>query len=303
MKKSPRLLLLTFLIILISLSTPASYAADRQAEFTGALAVARDNFFVITPDNYLVGWGSNEYRLVSSLNDDQVPFEKRRVIMADAKSICYGTYCVFVLDTKGTLYGWGADIFGQFCGLSPEKGDFRIKLMDNVKMIAPGSGHCVALKSDGTVWTWGSNQYGQLGLGYKDRDYHTPEKVMDGAAYVYSSYETSFAIKEDGSLYAWGGYTDESASSVYSPNYVTSGISAVAFMNTSEYQFLTTAGKVLSYKCGSDTGELYFYKAVISSDTASEVLSVFDRGFIKEDGSLWMWSGLETAKSFKKGYG
>lgn len=261
---------------------------------------ARDNFFVITPDHSLVGWGTNEYRLVNSLNDDPVPFEQRRVIMADAMAICFGTYCVFALDTEGTLYGWGGDVFGQFCGLSPENEDFRVKLMENVKMIAAGSGHCMALKSDGSVWTWGSNAYGQLGLGYKDRECHTPEKVMDGAIYVYSSGETSFAIKEDGSLYAWGGYSGESTSAIYAPNYVTSGITAVAFMKENEYQLLTTDGRVLSYKCGSDTGELDFSKVSISPAVSSKVRSVFDRGFIKEDGSLWMWSGLETARSLEK---
>ncbi|MEA4894681.1 MAG: hypothetical protein VB064_05415 [Oscillospiraceae bacterium] len=299
MKKAAGFLLHTLLIFVFVLTTPA-YAATRQYESSAALAIAGDTFFVVAPDQTLVGWGDNEYGLLNQDDLASASFKQRRVLMKDTKSVYGGNFCVLALGTDGTLFGWGFDVFGQLCGLSPEANDFRLKLMDDVVMAAVGSRHCVALKSDGSVWVWGSNNYGQLGLGYKDDEFHMPQMVMDHVNAIYTFSDTTFAIKDDGSLYAWGGYTDESASGVNTPNYVTSGISAVAFMKGNEYQLLTTDGKVLQYKCGSDTGELDFSKAVISSDIASGARSITNSGYISEDGSLWMWNRVEASGVLEK---
>jgi alpha-tubulin suppressor-like RCC1 family protein len=75
--------------------------------------------------------------------------------------------------------------------------------------VAAGYAHVLALKTDGTVWSWGSNGNGQLGLG-TTTTVNVPTQVPTLAAVVavaafgwdYSS--QSFAVKADGTVWAWG---------------------------------------------------------------------------------------------------
>lgn len=77
------------------------------------------------------------------------------------------------------------------------------------------SSHMLALKSDGTVWAWGADSYGQLGDGTMTYDRNTPVQVHgpDNEGFLtnvtaisaggsYSGF--SLALKEDGTLWAWG---------------------------------------------------------------------------------------------------
>jgi alpha-tubulin suppressor-like RCC1 family protein len=80
--------------------------------------------------------------------------------------------------------------------------------------VACGSYHTLALKQNGTLWAWGLNDYGQLGQGTIDGSAHaTPTQVghaHDWAA-VSCGYGDSFAVKKDGTLWAWGNNTDFAA--------------------------------------------------------------------------------------------
>ena len=68
------------------------------------------------------------------------------------------------------------------------------------------------IKSDGSLWGFGNNEYGQVGNGnYGDLDVNTydcvvsePIKILDNVAKVYVKFNTTYAVKEDGTLYGWG---------------------------------------------------------------------------------------------------
>jgi uncharacterized protein YjdB/alpha-tubulin suppressor-like RCC1 family protein len=71
---------------------------------------------------------------------------------------------------------------------------------------AQGDRHWLAIKVDGSLWAWGDNQYGQLGLGNNVYAEQSPVRVGTDTAWVSvaAGYNTSSAIKADGSLWAWG---------------------------------------------------------------------------------------------------
>ncbi len=77
--------------------------------------------------------------------------------------------------------------------------------------LACGSYHTLALHRDGTLWAWGLNDYGQLGRGAMDLAAH-PVPVRVGHAHAWSAiccgWGSSFALKKDGSLWAWGNDSD-----------------------------------------------------------------------------------------------
>jgi alpha-tubulin suppressor-like RCC1 family protein len=77
--------------------------------------------------------------------------------------------------------------------------------------VAAGSYTTLALKSDGTLWAWGLNDYGQLGRGNCDVAPHPVPRQVDhgrGWAALSAGYGTSFAVRADGTLWAWGNNSD-----------------------------------------------------------------------------------------------
>lgn len=70
--------------------------------------------------------------------------------------------------------------------------------------------HTLAIGSDRSVWSWGYNIFGQLGVGTQGRNsspYPSPTRVGLGGCRqvaVGGAISHSFALLEDGTLYAWG---------------------------------------------------------------------------------------------------
>jgi alpha-tubulin suppressor-like RCC1 family protein len=80
--------------------------------------------------------------------------------------------------------------------------------------VSAGSDHNLALKSDGTIWSWGANYQGQLGSGNRGmktskgtvRVQPRPAPMVEGTDWVdvEAGFVDGFALKRDGSLWAWG---------------------------------------------------------------------------------------------------
>jgi hypothetical protein len=74
------------------------------------------------------------------------------------------------------------------------------------KQISSGEKHTLAIKKDGSLWAWGDNSFGQLGDGTTGGFASLPVQVgtsREWASVACGSF-SSFAIKRDGSLWAWG---------------------------------------------------------------------------------------------------
>jgi alpha-tubulin suppressor-like RCC1 family protein len=124
------------------------------------------------------------------------------------------------LKDNGTLWYWGfyptsqttsGTTISTYVSLPTQLGtDTDWKFVD-----CSGGAHCLAIKQDGSLWGWGGSWYGQLGLGSfytntilvptrigTDNDW---EKAV--VSYIFNngySNASSFAIKTNGTLWAWG---------------------------------------------------------------------------------------------------
>jgi len=107
------------------------------------------------------------------------------------------------------LFAWGGNSNGRL-GL----GDIDTRYTPHYvsaggrkyKAIAAGGDHTLAIAQNGDLYSWGRNFYGQLGLG-DATDRNTPVHVNNGSRKykaIAASQHHSFAIAENGDLYAWG---------------------------------------------------------------------------------------------------
>ncbi len=78
--------------------------------------------------------------------------------------------------------------------------------------LASNGVHCLALRNNGTVWAWGANYDGQLGNGISDDipSFPTPSKIpeLDNVTAVAAGFSHSLAIRQDGTVWAWGANTE-----------------------------------------------------------------------------------------------
>jgi alpha-tubulin suppressor-like RCC1 family protein len=74
------------------------------------------------------------------------------------------------------------------------------------QQIAAGPYHTLVLTNTGTIWAWGSNGYGQLGVGSTPGSTTVPLEVLSisGVVAVAAGNNTSYALKSDGTVWAWG---------------------------------------------------------------------------------------------------
>lgn len=78
--------------------------------------------------------------------------------------------------------------------------------LSDVVDIANSDESGAAVHADGTISTWGTTRDGSLGDGILSNTRATPAKIpnFDNVTKVDGRYQTFFAIKEDGTLWAWG---------------------------------------------------------------------------------------------------
>lgn len=117
------------------------------------------------------------------------------------------------LTEDGKLYACGENLYGQLgLGFTSNYEDFHeIKTSTTFVAIAIGENHNLALDSDGFIWGWGDNDYDQLIKNKRIENeiinrIESPIKLNDEKwMKIYACGNLSFGIKEDGTLWGWGG--------------------------------------------------------------------------------------------------
>jgi len=171
---------------------------------------------VLKSDGSVWIWGNNAYYDyygglgTGSLEPSSVPVK----LFSNMKAIACGDYFFAALSKSGDVYTWGDPCSGQLGnGEAPlvSKGPITPqKVLSGVTQISAGPDYVVTLKKDGTVWSWGMNNYGQVGnrQRYTHKNINAvqaePTQVLDHATSVFAGRYTSFAAKEDGTLWGWG---------------------------------------------------------------------------------------------------
>jgi alpha-tubulin suppressor-like RCC1 family protein len=176
-------------------------------------------------------WGSNyECQFGNGANCTGYTGYAQRVVSPDGQGYLTGIVGIsagyaqnLALKSDGTVWAWGSNEDGQLGDGTTENrtrpvqvvGPGGVGYLTNVVAIAAGAYHSLALKSDGTVWAWGFNVDGELGNG-TEAGSTTPVQVVGpgGQGYLTNVVAIagadwhSLALKNDGTVWAWG-YNEE----------------------------------------------------------------------------------------------
>lgn len=167
-------------------------------------------------DGTVWAWGANDFAQlgagVTGFNQHNIAVEVKGLNEAVAVAVG-GWHCLALLN-DGTVRSWGYNAEGQL-GIgnnANQQAPTMVPGLTGVKAIAAGYRHSVAVLNDGTVRAWGHNNWGQLGDG-TNINRNTPVVVsnLTGVKRVAAAYGTigaeetySVALKEDGTVWAWG---------------------------------------------------------------------------------------------------
>ncbi len=187
---------------------------------TGVIAVAAGIYhsLALKSDGTLLAWGKNWAGQVGngSKTDQHTPVTVMNA-GSNIVAIAAGDAHSLALKSDGTLLAWGNNDSGQLGNGTTRNSTSPVTVVDatgaaiqNVTAIAAGGSHNLALLADGSVLSWGYNGLGQLGDATIN-NHSTPVAVLDNYSNVLSGIvgisagqTHSLALRNDGSVLAWG---------------------------------------------------------------------------------------------------
>ena len=162
----------------------------------------------------MLGWGGddNGSLCLGSLTLRQTtPTAAIGAASSNVVAVAAGGYYSLMLKADGTIFACGLNRFYGTLGIGTEDSanhptPQQVVGVSGATAIAAGKDHGLAVVGGG-VYAWGHNAHGELGQGTTDSTAHpTPTAIggLTGVKAVAGGVETSFAIKTDGTLWAWG---------------------------------------------------------------------------------------------------
>ena len=162
----------------------------------------------IKTDGTLWAWGDNTYGQFGTTMPASSAVPVQVGIDNDWAHVASGAFMSAAIKANGSLWTWGGNTFGELgdSTTSPRSTPIPLSSAIGWKKVSSGKEYNLAIKADGTLWAWGRNNQGQLGNNTQINQYY-PVQIGSDANWTEvsaSEYETSMAVKTDGSLWAWG---------------------------------------------------------------------------------------------------
>jgi alpha-tubulin suppressor-like RCC1 family protein len=174
------------------------------------VAAGNGSFGGIKTDGTLWMWGLNTTGVLGNSTTNasySSPIQVGALTTWASMSIS-GFNAVHAIKTDGTLWAWGRNNEGALGNGSTvnTSSPIQIGTLTGWIQVNGGNASTKAIRSDGTLWAWGFNGGGDMGIG-NTINYSSPVQVgslNDWKFITQDENSTVFAIKNNGTLWAWG---------------------------------------------------------------------------------------------------
>ncbi len=200
----------------LGLGTTTTQGTPTQVGSTttwASISAGSSHTLAIRTDGTLWAWGDNAGSQLGLGTSGATTNQLSPVqVGSDAnwRSVSAGAGYTLAIRTDGTLWAWGGNNIGQL-GLgttTTQLSPVQVGTDANWRSVSAGRDHVLALRQDGTLWSWGSNDSGQLGNGTASNVVQVRPPLQVGTATTWRSVAAgnahSLALRQDGTLYAWG---------------------------------------------------------------------------------------------------
>lgn len=222
---------------------------------------------VLCHDGVVYSWGYN----LDGLMGDGTTVNKKypvRTHVSGVRQLYCANRCVCVVDSSGHVFIWGSVASQNQTGvpswewIQPEPK--QIPYADSVRKIVMTESNIYYLRENGSMFVSGANWFGQYGNGTTIRlDSGWSQIPIDSVMDIFCGiYGAAYAVRYDGTIWAWGSNTGNLIDSTDTKYYLT------------PREFLKTPGIISS--CGGTGG-------IVSNAGCVRVVT--------EEGDVYVWGG------------
>lgn len=186
-----------------------NFSASATGSQWAAVAAGRAHTLGMRTDGSVWAWGSNESGQLGVGNRSAATSPRYVRTERPVMALAAGGQHSLALRQDGMLLAWGNNSSGQLgIGTTQRQLEPTRVSRDAWAAVAAGRIHTVAVMRDtGTLWGWGGNLVGQVGTGSVRSVIKDPVRIGatgDRWRTVAAGSDHTLAIKENGSLWAWG---------------------------------------------------------------------------------------------------
>ncbi|MCJ1706624.1 Ig-like domain-containing protein [Microbacterium sp. VKM Ac-2923] len=189
----------------------ASWAPVLNLSNVQQIALGYRASFALLSDGTVMAWGWGQVGMMgtTSRSDRSVPTPVDSSVMKNVTQIMANGYSAFAVTAEGSLYSWGQGPLGDGSApgsVSRSTPGKVAALGTSVSTATIQNQAAVALLKDGSVWAWGANSDGQVGDGTTVHR-GAPVQVIgmtSGVTSIVSGTVMAYALRSDGTVWAWG---------------------------------------------------------------------------------------------------